>query len=527
MTAHIYYDGTFSFCGSNPITDDNYFSLASNCGTATKSDIIEKYMTYGFECPRHIKGTFAFCIFDKEKQTLLAARDRLGEKSLYYSQLPSGFIFSTSLKEIIKEIKYPIIDVLQFSLPIRYNFPIDLEQTWISQIKRVKAGEYLIVDKDGIQKKQYWKRDHSPLFKGTKEEAIKESLHLMRQSVKRCIDTADGPVAVLLSGGIDSSSLAVFTQEFQNEVHVISAGYKGNAYTVCDERKVAKRFAQERGYIYHEAELDVNDFVSILDELIPFLDEPCFDVSCMAQFALYKKAAEMGFKVILSGLGGDEQFYSYSYHNKIIKALELRRQFLNFYPVKKHKIEYLRFLKKNWKYVLLPNHPVLMDESIPIQWTYQDYQLFAENAALCLNDSTIFFKDIDVHFSFPQSADTNFVYDFMMSTFASQLCVYLGNKLCEANGVQFRCPLLDSDLVEFLDSIPLEMKFDINKPKQFQKDILSGIVPDYILYAEKRGFEPPFEFIKAICSKYKYKHFNAEHCFFNSMVADRILDNLF
>ncbi len=77
-----------------------------------------------------------------------------------------------------------------------------------------------------------------------------------------------------------------------------------------------------------------------------------------------------------------------------------------------------------------------------------------------------------------------------------------------------------------MDSLPMEMKFDISQPKRFQKEMMAGILPDYILYAKKRGFEPPFEFIRAIAAKYQYKHIHSSHCFFNSMVADRIIDNL-
>ena len=102
----------------------------------------------------------------------------------------------------------------------------------------------------------------------------------------------------------------------------------------------------------------------------------------------------------------------------------------------------------------------------------------------------------------------------------------MANKLCAANGIEVRLPLLDPDLVCFLDTIPLKMKFDASCPKQFQKDIMSGILPEYILCAGKRAFEPPFEFIWKICDEYKYKRIKADYVFFNSMMADRMIDNL-
>lgn len=479
----------------------------------------------------NIKGTceiegkvpsMMICEYDAKRKELKVARDKIGEQTLYYAQLPTSVVVSTELKDILPHIAYPKINMLNLAQPIRYNYPIDLQQTWIEQIKRVRAGEELLIDSRGIRSRIYWKRDHTPTYKGTKEEALAEALRLLRKSVKECVESSDGPVAVLLSGGIDSTSLAALTKEVQNEVHVFSAGYKGNNYTACDERAVAKQFAEDRGLIYHEVELDVNDFQSYLDEVIPYLDEPCFDVNCMVQYALFKKVSEMGFKTVLMGLGGDELFYSYASHHKEVEALQLRHEFYQLYPVRKHKKEYLRFILKNFKHLLLPNHPARIDESMLLDWTYNDYKRFAKDALL--GDER--FADIDVHVSFPENITIQGLYDFVGAAFATNMCVYMANKLSHANGIEVRCPFIAPGLVEFMDSLPMEMKFDKNEPKMFQKKMMAGILPDYILYAPKRAFEPPFEFIRAIAAKYQHKQIQASYCFYNSMVADQMIDNL-
>ena len=462
------------------------------------------------------------CKFDAKRKELVVARDKIGEQTLYYAQLPTSVIVATELKDILPHIAYPKINMLNLAQPIRYNYPIDLQQTWIEQIKRVRAGEELTIDTKGIRSRIYWKRDHTPTFKGTKQEALAEALKLLRKSVKECIKTSEGPVAVLLSGGIDSTSLAALTKEIQQEVHVISAGYKGNNYTACDERPEARRFAKDKGLIYHEVELDVNDFQTYLDEVIPHLDEPCFDINCMVQYALYKKAAEMGFQTILVGLGGDELFYSYAGHHHEAEAIRLRHEFNQLYPVKKHWGDYLRFVAKNYKHLLLPNHPARIGESMLVEWTYGDYKRFADDAVL--NGER--FADIDVHVSLREDLTIQGMYDFLASTFAVNMCVYMADKMSAANGVEARYPFLLPEIWEFMDSLPMDMKFDINQPKRFQKEMMAGILPDYILYAKKRGFEPPFEFIRQMCSQYKYKHIQANYVFFNSMVADLIIDNL-
>lgn len=462
------------------------------------------------------------CVYDANSKTLKVARDKMGEQSLYYAQLPTSVIVSTELKDILPQITYPKINMLNLAQPIRYNYPIDLQQTWIEQIKRVRAGEELTIDQKGIRSRIYWKRDHTPKFKGSKEEALAEALRLLCKSVKECVESSEGPVAVLLSGGIDSTSLAALTKEIQSEVHVFSAGYKGNNYTACDERPEAKRFAEERGLIYHDVELDVNDFQKYLNEVIQYLDEPCFDVNCMVQYALFKKISEMGFKTVLMGLGGDELFYSYAQRHKEVKAIQLRHEFNQLYPIRKHKKEYIQFILKNYKHLLLPNHPARIDESMLTAWTYEDYKRFVKDATLKCER----FADMDVHVSLPESTTIQDVYDFVGAAFAMNMCVYMANKLCHANGIEVRCPILAPELVEFIDSIPMEMKFDATQPKRFQKEMMTGILPDYILYAKKRGFSPPFEFIWQICAKYQYKRIQASYCFYNSMVADMIIDNL-
>lgn len=482
--------------------------------------IIPLYEQYGVDFVKHLRGALSFCLYDANKRQLLVARDLIGEKQLYYAQLPTGIVFGSNFSDVLQYVKRPQIRAHELAQPIRHNYPIDLQHTWIEQIKRLRAGEYAVVDADGLRTYSYWERNHTPTFNGTKEQAISEAQRLIRASVKRCMQ-ADGPVAVLLSGGIDSTTLALFAKECQQEVHVISAGYKGQF--ACDERAVAKRFAEEHGLIYHEVELDANDFQSLFDEYVPYIDEPCFDVSSMSQFALYKRASEMGFKVILSGLGGDELFYSYKDDNAFAHTFQLRREFNACFPLKKNWRKYLRFMAKNWRYVLMANHPILNDDKLPTPWTYTDYKKFASSASLEYDGEIMRFNDIDIEPHFSYNAGVNEVYDYKFATFANQLCVYLGNKLGAANGVELRYPLLDVELIEFLDSLPLEMKFDPKVSKRFQKEVMHGLLPDYILYARKRGFEPPFDFIWKMCGQYKYQWLKAEHIFFNSMMADKLL----
>jgi len=127
----------------------------------------------------HLRGMFAFCLWNTQTKQLFVARDRVGEKTLYYAQIPSGVVFCTELKGILKYyLDKTQIDGHALAESIRYNYPIDLKNTYIEQIKRIQAGEYALVDSKGLEVHRYWKRDLTPKFKGTIDEAKTEILRL-------------------------------------------------------------------------------------------------------------------------------------------------------------------------------------------------------------------------------------------------------------------------------------------------------------------------------------------------------------
>lgn len=486
--------------------------------------IIHLYEESGVDCVNDLLGMFAFCLYDVKNKRMFAARDRLGEKTLYYSQLPTGVVISTELKAILHQyVSNPQLNAHAVAEAIRYNYPLDIRNTFVEQIKRLLAGEYLVVDENGIKITKYWTYNHKPVCPVSKEDAKHEILRLMRDSVEKCLQS-EVPVAVLLSGGIDSTAIAKMAKETGREIHVISAGYTGK-HSV-DERSVARKFAQQNGLVYHEVELDAKDFKDIFDKEYEYLDDMAFDVSSMSQFALYSKAKDLGFKVLLSGLGGDELFFGYPVCNKLAQSIFLRKQHLDLFPWKNKHFDYLRFLLKNWKYILYAGYPNKIDDSSWVDWTYKDYVKFAQNGAITFNAVEYNFADCDVHQSFSSDATIDTIYDLQIHTFMNTLCLYLADRLGMANSLEVRCPLLDYRLVDYVSHLPLDIKYD-GSPKGFYKYCLQGIVPDEILYAPKRGFTPPFDFIYEMNDEYTYKVISSSHKFFNSTAADLLLSKLF
>ncbi len=488
--------------------------------------ILHLYEEYGNECLTHLRGQYSFCLWDSNKKQLFAARDRIGEKTLYYAQIPDGIVFSTELKAILKNyIEKPQVNLEQLAAPIRYTSPTSKKDTYIDQIKRVEPGQYLLVDNSGLRKYSYWKRKTVSSFKGNFEEAKQETLRLIRESVDISL-RSDVPIAIMLSGGIDSSALAALAKESGREVHTITAGYKGKHDS--DERDVAKRFAKEKGLIYHEVELDENDFKNSFNEFTQYIDEPITDAAAIAQWALYKKVKSLGFKVLLGGMGGDELFYGYPYWNSMAESLKIHRQHQNLFPwtgIEKKKA-YFKFMLKNLKYVLYAGYPRKIADSTLGFWMYDDYNKFADSASFIWDKEDFKFSDLNLHYAFGNSEpgkELDLVYDFSFSHIMTMAYLYLSDREGMGNSIEIRSPLLDYKLVEFVSSLPIDIKYKKGQPKYFMKEVLKGIIPDYILFGQKRGFTPPYSFIKDVVDNYKYQFFNADHKFYNSILADRIL----
>ena len=502
------------------------FSFLTDCDTEV---ILYLYELYGTQCVQHLRGMFAFCLYDLNKQQLFVARDRIGEERLYYAEVPCGVVFCSELKGIVKEyIADPQLNVQALLEPIRFTGVLNPRDTFIEQIKRVQPGEMVIVNSLGVRREFYWRRRRTYDFQGSLEEAKNETRRLLEEAVNIEM-RSDVPVAVMLSGGIDSSAVAALAKRTGHEVHTITTGYEGKHDE--DEREVARRFAREQGLIYHEIELSKKDYVDAFDELVAYLDEPMTDSTAIAQWVMFKKVKELGFKVLLGGMGGDELFYGYPAWNQLGDSLRLRREHEALFPWKGRgkKMQWLRFMLKHFKWVAMAGYPNKLEDRSVAWWIHDDYHRFVKDATLTLSDKTYRLSDYNVFKGFapcPLGREVDLVYDHAIDTVMTQAYLFLTDRLSMGNSLEVRSPLLDYKLFEHVMSLPLEYKYVPGRPKQYLKDVLAGIVPDYILYAKKRGFSSPYSFIAHVAKNNQYRCFDSDYKFYNSILADRLLFNL-
>lgn len=485
--------------------------------------ILHLYEEYGEKCLGYLRGMFAFCLWDSVKEQLFVARDRIGEKTLYYSEIPCGVVISTEHKAILKYfIKFPKINKDILHEAIQYSYPINTEKTYINNINRLEPGQFLIANRWGIRKEKYWQLKYTYSNKDSFNKIVKNTTDLIREAVRLNL-TSDVPVAILLSGGIDSSAIAAFAREINPNVEAITIGYKAKNSKSFDEREVAKKFSKQIGLRWNELEINQDEFEDAFNEYTTFIDEPVCDVAAIAQWCMYKKAKSLGFKVLLCGNGADELFYGYPMHNDTGDKIALAHSHKNLLPLDNFdkKIEYVKFLTKNWKYIAKAHYLKAFEANTLTPYFKEFFNQFVKSE----NDNSYSPKRNMIREESTIGVDK--IYSELFTTWLPSNCLYLSDRLGMGNSIEIRSPFVDYKLVEYISSLPMDMKYQRGVPKYLLKNVLNTILPDYILNSPKKGFTPPNVFLDNIVQEYQYKYFKGDYKYYNSIIADKIIfDNI-
>ena len=291
----------------------------------TNSDtetIIHLYDEYGADCVQHLRGMFAFAIWDDVDKSLFIARDRLGKKPVLYSHLNNGnLVFGsefTSLlahPEISKEVDFEAINHYLSYLCIPAPF------TAFKQIRKLEPGHWMRWKNGELEIKRYWLPDFSKKIKISENEAIEETTRILRESTQlRMI--SEVPLGAFLSGGVDSSIVvALMAQESTKPVKTFSIGFEEQDFS---ELKYARIVADHVGAEYNEF-IVKPDALEVLPKLIEHYGEPYADSSAIPTYYVAKETKKF-VTVALNGDGGDESFAGYERY-AAMKIAELYHRF--------------------------------------------------------------------------------------------------------------------------------------------------------------------------------------------------------
>ena len=460
--------------------------------------VLHAFEEWGPECLRRLNGMFAFAIWSERDRSLFLARDRIGEKPLYYFRDPERLVFASEIKAIIEDHRVPRrLSPAGLSNYLTFGHAV-APLTMFEGIFKLLPGHYLRVRDGNVTQTRYWdigSEPPDPPAPRSEAEQAERILALLDDSVKRRM-VADVPVGAFLSGGVDSSAVtALMARHASGPVKTFSVGFTvGGAYNeLADARRVAAFLGTE----HHELRVEHVDLVETLRTLVyhydePFGDEAGFPVYLLSQFA------RQHVKVVLGGDGADELFGGYRRYaaDQFAGAYQLLPDVVTdkWIPALVDRLPRLRRLKRtvrtlpiadparryaSWLEVftqeaqaelLLPELRSRMEAHDPLAVYPQHYRALNGFAA---ND----------HLNRLMYVDTK---TWLADAYMEKL-----DKATMACSLEARLPLLDHRLVELAFALPGRSKIRGWSTKRVFKRAVRSLVPPEVLRKPKHGFAVP------------------------------------
>jgi len=458
----------------------------------TQSDtevLVHLYEEKGHSLLDDLDGMFAFAIVDENKRQLFLARDRFGEKPLYYAPLNAGrgLVFASEMKALLP---FPGLDnhldvpaIAQF-LALGY---VPAPRTHLQGVRKLMAGEALSVDPStGLRIWRYWQpRIETNGTKPQSREAAVESVRArVLQSVRLRL-RSDVPIGAFLSGGVDSTCIAAAIRELQPaaKFSTFCASFDDQQ---LDEAPYARMVADHLGTDHHEVHFSSGDLLAIFDALIDHYDEPFGDASMFPTFAVCQAARQVC-KVMLSGDGGDECFGGYTEMFGYYRWHGVRRTGLARTTAKRLRhlwgrnwrgVGLLGFLSKSDRELLYPPE----HRNAIASYFLPNYRSAGEVGLLELEVRAL----EHARLPYPLSA-----FEATASSYLPEQIMVKVDRASMRASLECRAPLLNPDLMHFATGLPHEYHFAAGMGKALLRNALPQWVPPEIRWRQKRGFTPP------------------------------------
>jgi asparagine synthase (glutamine-hydrolysing) len=458
---------------------------------ATKTDtevIVHLYEEYGPDLVDHLRGMFAFAVWDARRKQLLLARDRLGIKPLYYAQSGDRLVFASELKAILalrgidRELDLNAVNHLFTALTTPAS------QSIVRGIRKLEPAHVLTAGPDQpVRTSRYWDVVFEPNRRATEQELIEGLREKIDESVRMHM-VSDVPVGAFLSGGIDSSAVvAHMVRHTDRPVKTFAIGFKEEAFNELPyARTIARTFATE----HHELVVEP-DIMGVLEDLVWHLDEPFGDPSAIPTFMVSRLAAGH-VKVVLSGDGGDELFAGYdkyrveARHRRYSRLPRFARMALGrigaWMPEGTRGRGFiLHHSLAGWDRYL--DAETLFRDEARDQLLHPDVFAAAAKEDL-LRDARAWLSRHEGHWlSASQYLDLHAYLPLDILTKVDRMSM--------AHSLEVRVPLLDHEVVEFAATIPPELALKGGNGKGMLKAAMRGILPDETIDRPKRGFAVP------------------------------------
>src|ERR1044071_3940567 len=298
----------------------NYKELKQDLDTPFFSDsdtevLLKLFIKEGPACLNKLNGFFAFCIYDKQEQTMFIARDRYGIKPLLYQFDDDKFVFGSEMKSILAYGVEKNIDYSSLYLYLQLNY-IPGPDSIFTSVKKLQPGHYIKVSRGKHEISKWYSIPYQPQ-QISYDDAKQKLKSLLEESVKRRL-VADVPLGAFLSGGIDSSVVCALAVKHKPDLHTFSIGYRDEKF--FDETEYANLVARQLNTKHTVFSLSNTDLYNSLESILNYLDEPFADSSAIAVNILSKETRKHA-TVALSGDGADEMLAGYNKHEAFYRMM--------------------------------------------------------------------------------------------------------------------------------------------------------------------------------------------------------------
>ena len=444
-------------------------------------------------------GMFAFAAFDKQANQLFLARDRFGEKPLYYGLQNNIFAFSSELKALkpLKSAGWEFdIDRNVLATYMRYAY-VPSPYCIYRNISKLDAGSYLIIDRDSqIEHKKYWSANEALArknFSGSYSDALDQLEYKLRDTLSLQM-SSDVPLGAFLSGGVDSSAIVALMQSMSaNKINTFSIGFHESEY---NEAEYARDVANHLKTNHHDIYVTQRDSLDVIPNLPDIYDEPFADSSQIPTF-LVSKLAKSNVTVSLSGDGGDEIFGGYRryFEAERIKKFTVDSRALS-HIIKIIPTGLLRKIFSNNELLIsriekLQNIAMKSNKINSQCEIYNEIssQIYGKNIVKSGSD-----HDVILARGF-ESLDLSTFKEWMMfvdsQTYMIDDILTKVDRAAMAVSLETRVPFLDHRIFEFAWSLPIEYKIHNGIGKRILRDLLYRYVPQKLIDRPKMGFAVP------------------------------------
>jgi asparagine synthase (glutamine-hydrolysing) len=458
--------------------------------------IVHLYEEYGENCVEHLRGMFAFAIWDQPKRTLFLARDRVGIKPLYYWLSNRSLVFASEIKALLAdpEIKPELIPGMIDRFLTFYYVPG--EETLLRNIFKLAPGSCMTVKDGDVRNRQYWDLEFSPKQRSL-ADAEEEMLTLLDECVRMHM-ISDVPVGFLLSGGVDSTAmLGMAVGKTDKHLSSFTLGFSNPG--LADERPYARLAAKTYGSSHHEMTITAQEFADFVPNFAWYMEEPVCEPQAIALYYV-TRLAKSHVKVLISGEGGDEAFAGYPIYRNVLWLERIKRA---LGPLNGGLSSFLSLLNRAKHSHKLEKYAPLFRLPFP---SYYFSRTSSPSRYFNLNNRDFYQRDFSeqVDRSFSQEAVQRFMRDTCKGVINTMLYVdtktslpddllLKADKMTMANSVELRVPFLDHKFLEFAASVPEDFKVNGITTKYLAKKALKDKVPHEILHRKKVGFPVPYE----------------------------------